>query len=353
MNFHQKRRKSKSSRTDRLLRNSSMRHFMIFYPATVGAVIAYFFLQRHYFFSQNPWKWFSETEAEIVKRSLARERVHLQEEICSPTTKNCFHIQDTAYSRLGELAVIRDMLLANTLYTYSSAALIQPLVLTGNNKNTSEWRVDKQKLPSTYGKVMVGFAFAMEGLKFDSIKKQEVLLLGLGGGVVANFLSTLKKTKLKMTSIELDPTVRDVAVKWFELEENDMHKTILADGAKFVREEAKKGKQYRAILLDACYSTCPVEVFLKSEVVESIAHILDGDGVLAINVLTDPARNIKKINEILKVYKIYFTSCFYFYIDLQQVLLCSHRRGWTFDEQTELFTKNLQEIDRKFGFRFT
>ncbi|VDN34239.1 unnamed protein product [Cylicostephanus goldi] len=107
------------------------------------------------------------------------------------------------------------MLIADTLYTFSSAALIQPLVLTENNKNTSEWKVDKQKLPSAYGKVMVSFAFAMEGLKFDSARKQEVLLLGLGGGVVANFLSTLKRAKVSV--ILSSASDKDGDSSYFEL----------------------------------------------------------------------------------------------------------------------------------------
>ncbi|CAJ0604205.1 unnamed protein product [Cylicocyclus nassatus] len=325
----------------------------LLYPAVAGAVVTYYFLQRHYFFSHNPWKWFRETEAETVKRSLTKKRVHIHEEVCSPSTSSCFHIQDTAYSRLGKLVVIRDMLIADTDCTYSSAALMEPLVLSENNKTTSKWKVDKRKLPKAYAKVMVAFAFAMEGLKLDSKNEQEVLLIGLGGGVVQNFLSTLEKAKLKMTTIELDPMVRDVAKKWFGLEENDMHQVIVANGAQFVKREAEKGKKYRAILLDACNSTCPVEVFLQDEVVKNIARTLNEDGVLAINVLTEPVKNTAKINDILNLYKKYFASCFYHYLDSQQVLLCSHRPGWTLNEQKEVFRRNLREIDKKFDFRLT
>ncbi|VDM76258.1 unnamed protein product [Strongylus vulgaris] len=227
--------------------------------------------------------------------------------------KNLWNIDD-------RLLVRREMLISKTMYSFSTAALVVPSgILNKGNRNTSVWEIDKHFLHSPYARVMVGFVFAMEGLKFNPTNKQDVLLLGLGGGVVANFLSSLKTAKLKMTSIELDPTVRDIAVKWFNLEENDMHKVITADGAQFVKDEAKKGRKYKAIFLDACYTTCPAKVFSNPDVVESIASLLDKDGVLAVNVLTAPFKNEEQVNKIMQLYKTQFTSCFTFLVGLQHV----------------------------------
>ncbi|KHJ98039.1 hypothetical protein OESDEN_01977 [Oesophagostomum dentatum] len=171
---------------------------------------------------------------------------------------------------------------------------------------------------------------------------------------MVNFLSTLREAKLNMTSVEIDPDIRNIAVKWFGLKENDSHRVIIDDGVNFLRIEARKGTRYKAIFLDACFTMCPAEVFLERRVVADIAHVLDNSGVLAVNILTDPNKNERAqvSNRVLRLYRTYFSSCFLFYLKSQQILLCSHRTGWTFDEQEELFLRKLEEVDRRFNFHF-
>ncbi|RCN41978.1 Spermine/spermidine synthase [Ancylostoma caninum] len=273
--------------------------------------------------------------------------------MCSPQTNECFKIQDAVFVKDGRIVVDRHMMIGDTLYSFSAAALIVPQELTEDNWDMQKWKINKSILISGYGKVMVGFVFAMEGLKYVSSNPQNVLMIGLGGGVMTNFLSTLHDAKLNITTVELDPTVRDVAVKWFELVENDEHTVIIGDGAKFITDEAKKGSKYNAIFLDACYTVCPAKVFLDPNVIADTARIVADDGVLAINVLTEMDKRSEQSDHILNVYKAGFESCFLFYIRAQQVLLCSHRANWTLEEQTDHFMEKLKEVDENFEFNFT
>ncbi|EYC03237.1 hypothetical protein Y032_0095g2834 [Ancylostoma ceylanicum] len=322
-------------------------------PAIAVFIIAYLFFHRDYFLSSNPNDLSTYSPADAFKKFLIEKRIHFQEKMCSPQTNECFKIQDVVFEREGKLGVDRNMMIGDTLYSFSAAALIVPQDLTEENMDMKKWKINKRILISGYGKVMVGFVFAMEGLKYISSDPQNVLMIGLGGGVMTNFLSTIPNAMLNITTVELDPTVRDVAVKWFELVEDDEHTVIIGDGAKFITDEAKKGSKYKAIFLDACYTVCPAKVFLDSNVVADTARILDDNGVLAINVLTEMDKRQEQSDNILKLYKTQFKSCFLFYIRAQQVLLCSHRPGWTLEEHPDNFMEKLKEVDQNFDFNFT
>ncbi|KAJ1360856.1 hypothetical protein KIN20_019949 [Parelaphostrongylus tenuis] len=109
--------------------------------------------------------------------------------------------------------------------------------------NTRKWPAHKSILYSSYAKVMVGMLFVMEGLSFISTQWQDVLMIGLGGGVINNFLSTLDGAKINLTTVEIDPLMLKLAKDYFDLEESSTNTVVIADGLKFIHE-ASKNSQY-------------------------------------------------------------------------------------------------------------
>ncbi|ETN75708.1 hypothetical protein NECAME_03680 [Necator americanus] len=188
------------------------------------------------------------------------ERVHFHERICSPSSSTCFRIQDIAYTidekyviifkentfiSLDVLVIQRNMMIGDTPYSFSAAFLAVPTDIDQFNMDISKWKINKGDLVSSYAKVMVAFTLVMEGLAYTSSSIQDVLMIGLGGGVISNFLSTVESAEeyfqLNITTIELDPTVRTIAAKWFHHEENDRNRVLIGDGTVFIMQEAEKG----------------------------------------------------------------------------------------------------------------
>uniref|UniRef100_A0A0K0D4L8 Methyltransferase n=1 Tax=Angiostrongylus cantonensis TaxID=6313 RepID=A0A0K0D4L8_ANGCA len=185
---------------------------------------------------------------------------------------------------------------------------------------------------------------------FVSHKKQNPLII-----LYAVNLSNLGlKNSINVTAVELDSTMVKLATTWFDLQQNDSNKVFVGDGIIFVREAKKREEKYGSIMLDACYNEkhpriCPVEEFTRSNVVQDIADILSGDGVLTVNILC--SRDALAIeNDLLSVFRKHFENCFLLrYNANQRMLVCTHRKKWSFDEQKGRFMDNCRVVDDRCG----
>ncbi|ETN75706.1 hypothetical protein NECAME_03678 [Necator americanus] len=206
--------------------------------------------------------------------------------------------------------------------------------------------------------MMVGMSFAMEGLEFDTTSTQNVLMIGLGGGVINNFLSTLgPEMMINLTTVELDSDMLSAAIDWFQFNETHNNRVVIDDGIIFIRDASERGDKYKAILIDACYSElrplcCPVEGFYNPDTIADISNILEENGIVSVNVVTTSEKNTSKKEQIMAAYKKHFTSCSYTIISpQQQVLFCTHRKKWSYHEQESRFQRNLQRVDQTFDFQ--
>ncbi|KAJ1374727.1 hypothetical protein KIN20_037480 [Parelaphostrongylus tenuis] len=184
--------------------------------------------------------------------------------------------------------------------------------------NTRKWPAHKNILYSSYAKVMVGMLFVMEGLSFTSTQWQDVLMIGLGGGVINNFLGTLDEAKINLTTVEIDPLMLKLAKEYFDLEESSTNTVVIADGIEFIHEASKNGQKYKSMIVDACYTSCPAEGFWELDTAKDIADILDKSGTLSVNILADDDKREESGKRILSIYGKYFATCFTFEAISQQ-----------------------------------
>ncbi|VDM64812.1 unnamed protein product [Angiostrongylus costaricensis] len=141
-----------------------------------------------------------------------------------------------------------------------------------------------------------------------------------------------------------------LATTWFDLQQNDNNKVFVGDGIVFVREAKKRGvnlleevfidEKYGSIVLDACYSEkhpriCPVEEFTRSNVIQDIAGILSEDGVVDVAVVV--------VGVVVVVVVVS--------IPIFKMLVCTHRKNWSFDDQKGRFMDNCRVVDDRFDFR--
>ncbi|XP_003739601.1 eEF1A lysine and N-terminal methyltransferase [Galendromus occidentalis] len=108
------------------------------------------------------------------------------------------------------------------------------------------------------------------------------LLLGLGGGTLASFIS--KFTEWKVEAVELDPAIVEVARKYFGLPESTI--THVQDAFKFIKETTGT---FEVILLDIDSKnvgqamTCPPEEFLEEDFLDNVVKRLTEKGIFVVN----------------------------------------------------------------------
>ncbi|VDM27128.1 unnamed protein product [Toxocara canis] len=139
---------------------------------------------------------------------------------------------------------------------------------------------------------MMAPAFATGSLSSDRNAKSDVLIIGLGGAHMNNFLHH-KFPKMNMTVAELEPTMVEVARKYFGLKEDETQRVFVMNGLDYLQKAAKNGWKYDAIYIDACPTRypleeeimCPVEVFREDSSIALMRKVLKNNGSLVIKML--------------------------------------------------------------------
>lgn len=70
-----------------------------------------------------------------------------------------------------------------------------------------------------------------------------IAVIGLGGGGLCMFLRQYLP-QAKITAVDIDPAMLDVATKWFGLEQTEQMEIKIEDGLKFLENELKTGKYF-------------------------------------------------------------------------------------------------------------
>lgn len=310
------------------------------------AIVAYLTYHRDFYLRAfAPSSTYSkEVALKKLIQKMVEQEVFVHDQICSEIANACFRMVDKFWKeKNGRIRMARIMQIMDTDdFAYSLAYLDFPKELNDDTtSSTRHWPIDKRRLTSFYSRVMVGMAFAMEALQTKSDSWQDTLMIGLGGGVIANFLTAYPEAKINLTTVELDPVMPPVARDWFGLVENESNRVVVQDGAAFIDENAKNGIKYKAVFVDACFEFCPAGPFMEPGVAKIVAAIVEENGVAVVNVIGDR----KKQDQLEAIYGKHFASCFYFYLKHQQLLMCSHREKWTLVEQRQRFESNLKQVD--------
>ncbi|CAH2246693.1 jg3534, partial [Pararge aegeria aegeria] len=149
-------------------------------------------------------------------------------------------------------------------------------------------RKNKSKQVVDFGHITVYHAFMSVGVQLTN--NQKVAVLGLGGGSLCMFL---KKCfgDLKVTAVDLDPAMLEVAKNHFECEVDEKLEVQIKDGLDFLRDEAESGNQYGAVLFDMDSKdrtvglSCPPRQFLSDEVLQHVNRVLNNDGQFILNLV--------------------------------------------------------------------
>ncbi|KIH55239.1 hypothetical protein ANCDUO_14608 [Ancylostoma duodenale] len=242
--------------------------------------------------------------------------------------------------------------------TLSDTRIQPPSPLTWDNFNTRTWKIRKDTVRLIYARTMIVGMFMCGALEFNTERKQDVLIIGLGGGVINNYLSSMKNQKLNVTIVDIDPVMKKIAEKWFGFQETPLHRIIIEDGINYFLDAAKRGEKYDVVLVDVSYNVIrdlmgPTDDFLKDDVIKSIRAIVADTGAAIVNIVTTKEAK-GEAEKVHFVYSRHFPSCYLItHSDNDRMLFCSamEKNSWN-DKREELY-KRYVAVDEALGFQLS
>ncbi|KIH45814.1 hypothetical protein ANCDUO_24140, partial [Ancylostoma duodenale] len=86
--------------------------------------------------------------------------------------------------------------------------------------------------------------FLADAVELSRHSRANVLSLGLGGGAVNSFLQ-YNFPEMNITVVEISAQMISLARKWFDLQIDDHHRVIHADGLTFLKQQEEKALKKR------------------------------------------------------------------------------------------------------------
>ncbi|RCN31220.1 hypothetical protein ANCCAN_22997 [Ancylostoma caninum] len=124
--------------------------------------------------------------------------------LCSEKTHYCFVITERSETFEGRLMVFRGLQVRKDhpglLLSY--ARLLIPKQLTfAMLLDTRPWKLDKSTVRLMYARTMISGVFVSGAVKYNSTANHNVLIIGLGGGVINNYLSSMPNQRVSFLTV--------------------------------------------------------------------------------------------------------------------------------------------------------
>ncbi|EYC11763.1 hypothetical protein Y032_0049g1754 [Ancylostoma ceylanicum] len=297
-----------------------------------------------------------------VKKLLLSTPSRVVDEICSEEEDDtCFEIIDEIIDDSNRLLAYRKLKRKGDegILTLSKARIQPPTPLTEESSDTKTWKIRKDTVPLAYARLMIVGAFMCGALEFNTTRKQDVLVIGLGGGVINNYLTTMKNQKLNVTVVDIDPVMKQIAERWFDFEESPLHRVVIEDGVDFLRGAARRGEKYDVIFIDVSYNIIldlmgPTDDFLRDDVIKSMRAVIEGTGAVIVNIFASKGAIQEASNQVYSIYSRHFPSCFLLnHSKDDKVLFCSAGEKNSWNENKEELYERYVAVDEALGFQLS
>jgi len=130
----------------------------------------------------------------------------------------------------------------------------------------------------SYGSLQEILKYGLEKIDLNDVNS--VLLLGLGGGSVIETLNKDFGYKNKITAVDIDSSIIDVAKTEFNIKNNQNLKIICTDALQFMNQNSK---QYDLIIIDLFIDTSMPEQFLDTSFWQHITNSNTKKGSILFN----------------------------------------------------------------------
>lgn len=175
-----------------------------------------------------------------------------------------------------------------------NSAMSQSLEVTWNN---GELVLDSKNTNYSYGSLQRILRKGLKYIGFERIRNFEsVLILGVAGGSVIKTLVDEIKFKGKITGVEIDESVIEIANRYFQLNEIKNLEIVIDDAFEFVLKTKLK---YDLIIIDIFQDTTMPNFLFEDFFINRINSLLNLNGFILFNTMVIN----KKQEERNQVYK--------------------------------------------------
>jgi spermidine synthase len=172
-----------------------------------------------------------------------------------------------------------------------NSAVSKTLEVTWNN---GQLVLDSKNTNYSYGSLQRILRKGLKYIGFDRIKKfNNVLILGVAGGSVIKTLVDEIKFKGKITGVEIDKDIVEIANKYFRLNQIENLELIVDDAFEYVLKTKEK---YDLIVIDIFQDTTMPNFLFEDYFINRINFLLNVDGFILFNTMVisqkDRIRNL-------------------------------------------------------------
>lgn len=149
--------------------------------------------------------------------------------------------------------------------------------------NKGQLVLDSENTNYSYGSLERILRKGLLYIGFDRIKKFEnILVLGVAGGSVIKTLTNEIKFKGKITGVEIDETVVEIAEKFFELDQIPNLNLVVDDAFEFVLKTKEK---YDLIIIDVFQDTKMPNFLFEDFFINRVNFLLQVNGFILFNTM--------------------------------------------------------------------
>ena len=162
--------------------------------------------------------------------------------------------------------------------------------------------LDSKNANYSYGSLQRILRLGLKNIGFDKIfAMEQILVLGVAGGSVIKTLVEEIKFKGKITGVEIDPEIINIADAYFQLNEVKNLTIIIDDAFEYVLKTRKK---YDLIIIDVFQDTTMPNFLFEPFFTNRVCTLLKSRGFILFNTMLlnekQNQRNRKYVNEFYK-----------------------------------------------------
>jgi spermidine synthase len=167
--------------------------------------------------------------------------------------------------------------------------------------------LDSENTNYSYGSLQRILRYGLRNIGYDKVLEMEhILVLGVAGGSVIKTLVDEINYKGKITGVEIDPDMIQIANQYFNLNEIKQLEIIIDDAFEFV---LKTKDRYNLIIIDIFEDTNMPNFLFEKFFSERVCFLLKNQGFILFNtMILDEAHNVRNRKYITEINPQLFTS---------------------------------------------
>lgn len=191
--------------------------------------------------------------------------------------------------------------------------------------NNGELVLDSCNTNYSYGSLQKILKKGLKTIGFEKIESMDhILVLGVAGGSIIKTINNETQFKGKITGVELDSEIIEIANKYFQLDKIQNLEIIISDANDFVKNSKDK---YDLIIIDIFQDTTMPEFLFETQFNQSISQLLNKNGVILFNtMLLNKNQNNRNLNYISDMEKLNFDVQIIPRVEFHNELIISYKK---------------------------